>query len=733
MHAQTAKEFEKLGDLATQINDHYGAALYYKKALNVDSANSALTYKYAESLRGYNDYRKAEFYYNKIYRKDRGRLYPEGPFWLATMLMHNEKYDDAKKLWRKVVSSNRRNKNEYTYLKAEQMMAACDSAILFKQQRTEVKINNIGQPINSFDAEFSPLMSPEGELYFASLKGELGPNKEVLSKHYEVSIFRSEKQDDGWAQFQPLDTLINQKGFHTANPAIDRSGKYMVYTLCTDSMVCELWGAEKRGAEFVNRTQLNADLNVPDCRNTQPSFVEKDGEEFLLFASDRPGGYGKFDLYFATHHGDLDFGDIRNMGPVINSIDNELTPWYDSEEGALFFSSDWHPGMGGYDVFKSEGWGVNWGTPENLRPPINSSANDLYYRFYPDHEMGFVVSNRVGSLAEKGETCCNDIYLFEYPKADTLPEIESLEQLSDYLPVTLYFHNDVPNPRSRDTTTTQNYLDTYTAYKAMLSVYQNEYSSGLKKGEKEAAVDNITDFFERKVDQGVEDLELFTKLLLRELDKGNQIDLTIKGYASPLAQSDYNVNLTQRRIQSLINYLNSYNRGVFAPYLQGTAKNGGALHFNRIPFGAYRAEKSVSDNYHDQRNSVYSRNAAMERKIEILSIEHAAVDSAYSTIQFEEQVKNFGNVLWSDTLVHRFNFTNRGDSPLVIENITADCDCAELTFPTDPIAPGKNNAIEIQFNGVATLGEYSKVFTVHTNGLPQTVELVITATVLDTD
>lgn len=726
--SQNQKEFEKWGDMAADINDYYGAALYYKKALDIDSSNSQLTYKYAEALRGYNDYEKAEYYYHKIYRKDRGRLYPEGPFWLATMMMYNGKYPEAKKLWRKISNNHRRNKSAYEYQKAVQQMKACDSAMVYIHQRQQLEINNIGEPVNSFDAELSPVLDSQGDLYFGSLKGELGKNNEVISKQYHIRIYKASATDDDWHTPQPLDTVINQPMYHTGNPALDASGTLLVYTQCNDSMKCVLKGAEIINGEFVAPREISGDIHIPEYRTTQPSFAQIDGQEYLFFASDRPGGYGKFDLYFAPHFGNLEFGEVRNLGPTINSIDNEITPWYESDSLRLWFSSDWHAGLGGFDVFYSSGSEVNWSLPVNARPPVNSSANDIYYRYYQENNKGFVVSNRAGSLAAKGETCCNDIYVFEYPHTtDTLPEIETLEQLSDYLPVTLYFHNDEPNPRSWDTTTTRNYLDTYTAYRAMLPVYQQEYSEGLKKKEKDAAIENINSFFAEKVDLGVEHLALFTKLLLRELEKGRKIDLTIKGYASPLARSDYNVNLTQRRIQSLVNYLRAYNMGIFIPYIEGTAENGGRLNFTRIPFGAYRAEKSVSDNLHDQRNSVYSRSAALERKIEILSVERAAEDSASAEIYFPSTIHNFGSVAVNDTLVHQFTFTNRGEKPLLISEVSADCSCAEINFPTSEIASQQSGTVRVQFNGLSGEGKYSKAFVVRTNGIPEEVELVVTA------
>src|SRR5690606_28269842 len=119
-----------------------------------------------------------------------------------------------------------------------------------------------------------------------------------------------------------------------------------------------------------------------------------------------------------------------------------------------------------------------------------------------------------------------------------------LEDLNKYLPVTLYFHNDCPNPRTRDTVTNLNYLTTYDDYVELIPKYQEEYSKGLSDEQAVEAELDISDFFKDYVKKGVSDLELFTKLLLIELQKGTEIEMTVRGFASPLAKTDYNVKLT---------------------------------------------------------------------------------------------------------------------------------------------------------------------------------------------
>jgi hypothetical protein len=129
----------------------------------------------------------------------------------------------------------------------------------------------------------------------------------------------------------------------------------------------------------------------------------------------------------------------------------------------------------------------------------------------------------------------------------------------------------------------------------------------------------LEDFFKNVVDKGARDLVMLTEMIKKELDSGATVTLRVKGFASPVAKTDYNVNLTRRRISSLINFYNEYNGGELKKYISGTATNGGKLNFTFIPFGEYAANK-ISDDVKDQSNSVFSREAGEERKIQIENI-----------------------------------------------------------------------------------------------------------------
>ncbi|MFT5903732.1 MAG: hypothetical protein ACI9O2_000586, partial [Flammeovirgaceae bacterium] len=199
---------------------------------------------------------------------------------------------------------------------------------------------------------------------------------------------------------------------------------------------------------------------------------------------------------------------------------------------------------------------------------------------------------------------------------------------------------------------------------------RDEYKQGLNKTEGDLAEEAMDEFFLNEIDQGLSELALFSELLKRELEEGAQIEITVKGFASPLAATDYNVNLTQRRISSLENYLREYERGILSSYLDETAENGGLLRLSKIPFGEYVAEKLVSDNLNES-NAVYSIAAAKERKIEIVSVTRATEDSSLTAVRFESEIIDLGAVTKGDSIQFRFNFEVMNTKSFYIDSVSA--------------------------------------------------------------
>ncbi|PIV58840.1 MAG: hypothetical protein COS14_07455, partial [Bacteroidetes bacterium CG02_land_8_20_14_3_00_31_25] len=316
----------------------------------------------------------------------------------------------------------------------------------------------------------------------------------------------------------------------------------------------------------------------------------------------------------------------KNFGKNINSIDDECSPFYDSKTQTLYFSSEWFDNLGNTDIFSVQGDIESMKYPQNLGFPLNSCNYDVYYNISSNRDYAYFSSNRTLDKTASTAGCCNDIFQISLPKEkkDSVSEkkIETkLKQKSvELIPISLYFHNDEPNPKTWDTTTNLNYATTAELYINMRDEYQNIWSQNLKDEKKNIALSEIENFFIDSVEKNFDKLIKFTQLMEQLLKKGQNVEITIKGYASPLNSNAYNVNLSKRRIQSLVNFFNEYKDGVFIPYINGNSSNGSKLIITREAFGEEMVVKGVSDNLYDVRNSVYSPAAACERKIAVIAV-----------------------------------------------------------------------------------------------------------------
>ncbi|MBI3134068.1 MAG: DUF1573 domain-containing protein [Bacteroidetes bacterium] len=729
-----AQSFVQLMDFADQKvveGDYYYAIQYYKKAMDIDSNSVEVLWKYAEALRLYKDYPQAEYYYQKVYKKEESKIYPMSIFWLATMQHLNGKYNASLESWKEAKKVYKKDREGYLYLKSQQEIKSCLWASKAVRDTTDYELEHLPEPVNSKDAEFAPFFR-NGKMYFTSLKADsINVVEEVYTQEYSLQIYTADQQDSIFNNVQPL-TDVQQQGMNSANGSFSPDGKRFYFSRCNAAYECKIFVGRVEGTKITDIDSLGDIINEPGYISTMPHSTLINGQEILFFCSTIKHNYGGLDIWYTVVTNGNKYSLPKNLGPAINTMDDDITPFYDTVENRLYFSSSWYEGFGGQDVFYTESVNRNmeFSTPVNLGIPVNSSKNDTYLvKNYADNDFYFS-SNREGVNFAKNPTCCNDIFIAGLPEVILPPNrFESLEDLNKKLPVVLYFHNDEPNPRVRDTVTHLNYMTTYRDYVKLKPTYHKEYAAGLSGDEAEEAKEDIDDFFTQYVEQGVLDLQEFTRLLIVELDKGYDIEVTVKGFASPLAKTDYNVSLTKRRISSLVNYLREYNGGVFVPYLNGTAANGGSLTFVQIPFGEYTADILISDNVNDTKNSVYSRKAALERKIEIQSVSLVKKDSSYAEMKFGNEIHDFGASQKGQVLTYEFVFTNTGDDVLTIDKIESDCACFTYTIGQMILKPGESTTIKVTLDTATQSGLTVRRLTLYSNIKNKTKVISVTTEV----
>ena len=214
--------------------------------------------------------------------------------------------------------------------------------------------------------------------------------------------------------------MFNEDGEHSGNGAFSPDKKRFYYTLCEqdqkNKIHCAIYVSHLSEEQWLPGEKLPTEINLPDYTSTRPA-IGKDGKghEVLFYASDRPGGKGGMDIWYAYLKGDKGYETPKNAGKI-NTDRDETTPFYDVANDSLYFSSQGFPGMGGYDIFRVGGTLGKWSDPVNVGYPVNSQTDDMYYRRNDDNKSGFFVSNRPGIISIRSETCCDDIFAYIPPR-----------------------------------------------------------------------------------------------------------------------------------------------------------------------------------------------------------------------------------------------------------------------------------------------------------------------------
>ncbi len=632
LFSQSIKSFLKQGSEAISKKDYSSAAQIYNQVILIDSSNIEYQLLFADASRLNYDGDVALHWYQKIFKKDNGKTYKEVPFYIAMQLKTNGKYKDAKKYFDKYYKKQRNSKDKEKArlaAKAKQEFEACDIAQVIIKSPLDVKVVHLDSAVNSKVSEYAPF-EYDSLLYFSSLRDKskqdaagVGFNKLYTSK-------KSASKPNKFLKAKELDSLFNKSNIHNANTSFNSDFTKVFVSRCgalnATQYRCEIYVSDFKEGHWTELQKLPSPINVSGSNTTQPCLSELNDKPVLFFASDRSAGEGAMDIWYAFMNTDGTFETPINAGKKINTIEDDITPWFVKENKTLYFSSTWHKGLGNFDIFTSEFKDNAFTDAQNIGYPINSSYNDIYYSVNSKKDKAYISSNRLGSYFEDKPNCCNDIYSFpitpltEPPKPiDTTALL--INQMKVLVPLTLYFHNDEPEPKTKVIITKKNYKKTYEDYTVLKSKYFSEYAKGLEGDQKDFAINRIENFFEDSVDAGMQDLDKFALLLDQVLLRGEKVKITMKGYCSPLASTDYNVNLAKRRISSLRNYFMEYGNGKFVKYLDNTNDAEGRIEFFNEDIGELPVS-TVSDDVKDVRNSVYSPFAASERKIQIIAISY---------------------------------------------------------------------------------------------------------------
>ncbi|MCX7650141.1 MAG: OmpA family protein [Flavobacteriales bacterium] len=288
------------------------------------------------------------------------------------------------------------------------VVRAADSIL---QQPVTFRPENLGEAVNTASAEYQPsLTADESILVFTRLVPADRAACPILMDKWSEDFFISSAHNGIWRKAQavgpPLNTACNEGA-----QALSPDGRYMFFTACNrkDGLGrCDIYWSRRTGERWTEPKNLGAPVNTAHWES-QPSF-SSDGKT-LYFISNAPGGFGKSDIYTSELQPDGSWSKPLNLGPNINTPGDENSPFIHPDNQTLFFASDFHPGLGGQDLFVSRRQpDGSWGPPRNLGSPINTLGDERSLIVAAGGRWAYYATDKGEGFGDY------DLYRFELPE-----------------------------------------------------------------------------------------------------------------------------------------------------------------------------------------------------------------------------------------------------------------------------------------------------------------------------
>ncbi|MDR0969968.1 MAG: OmpA family protein [Lentimicrobiaceae bacterium] len=386
-------------DNAFERKQYTIAAERYKKAYKRVKKNpderDRINYQIAECYRLTGLYKKAEPLYRRVVKSEFPKNKPIFYLHYADVLKAIGKYNAAIE-----------NYAKYAELAPDDPrgILGVESTKLVEQwianpSRYEITLL---KKVNSKESSYAAAWSASSfnEIIFTSNRAKsFGKEKDGLTGYKFTDLFISKyDRKNGWSEAEPLDEdeVVNTKASE-GTPFINSTFNTMYFTRCKNDPKrrsgCQIMTSTRSGRMWAEPVPVEIQgIDTLDVVG-QPTLDE--GELVMYFATDRKGGFGQNDIWVTSRKSRKEkFGRPMNIGQQINTKGNERFPFLRNDT-TLYFASDGHGGMGGLDIFVStRDTSGNWGTPQNLKSPVNSTSDDFGIVFHPEDERGFFASNR---------------------------------------------------------------------------------------------------------------------------------------------------------------------------------------------------------------------------------------------------------------------------------------------------------------------------------------------------
>ncbi|MVT08346.1 OmpA family protein [Chitinophaga tropicalis] len=537
--AQEDKSLEELGNEAFVRQEYAVAAGLYGKVEQRKGRKTPivvlekLAHCYVEMAR----FEDAGYYYLRLLGRPEKPSYAN--LYYGEMQMSIGAYDTARKYIALYQTTNA-DSLQWKQL----LLSGCDSAVKWKSAGSTVAIESIKE-LNSEGADWISGVVKKGLLLVSngyrkmslSTGSERNPliDLRVNEPYFKPYIYRQYEKGSNANTYleEVLPDLLKKLPYHIGPVCFNRREDTAYITLSeankdvfnktrkgplNGERLMSLFMSVRKGDTWSPLLPLTT-LNFPGSY-TGNAVLSEDGQT-LYFVSDRPGGVGKTDIWYSEQQANGAWGQAKNCGREINTRWEESFPTI-NEDGALYFSSKGHPGIGGFDIFRASGSRGEWTPPLNLRNPYNSGGDDLGFIMKDNHYEGYLSSNR------EGGTGGDDVYHFLDNHFT-----ENLKNLQPVAPVL----TPPPAPEAQDsiakTINPPKAVDTGLIHKLEQLCFYYDYNSGILLTSSKELLDRVATVLKQHKDW----------------------KLMIYSYADSRGSFEYNNNLTALRCYAVIDYL----------------------------------------------------------------------------------------------------------------------------------------------------------------------------------
>ncbi|MEX2230628.1 MAG: OmpA family protein [Cyclobacteriaceae bacterium] len=429
VRGQDHSHYEKLVAQGNRYfaEEQYSLAIqFYKGAMEYNVTDPAADYRLAESYRNIFNYPEAEVYYLKVFYTGQTN-FPLSLYYYALMLKLNGNLSEAMERFDQFITFHESNLLFKDFV--EQAIVdkvGCEIA----QQEFGIpagfKAELLDKGINTAYNDFAPAFRDPQNLVITSSR--VNSNRTLIDERYGEAFtdnYYFQRNGDLWEDKTRQQFSITNSLYNDGSGSFTKKGDQYFFTLCEAQ--CRIYETHLVNNKWTKPVLLNEMINHADAESKQPAISP--GGDTLYFASNRPGGYGQFDIWMSIDKGNNQWASPVNAGRTINTKSNDLAPAITDLPTVLFFSSEGHPGYGGYDLFVAKKNSDIDTVLYNLNFPFNSVKDDCFLTFN-DQEI-FWSSNRGGGHGGF------DIYASRQVSAIGLVSKLSLKNRNDSRTVTL--------------------------------------------------------------------------------------------------------------------------------------------------------------------------------------------------------------------------------------------------------------------------------------------------------